>query len=320
MADILSLALPFFGLIFLGFASGRIGKLPEEGMAWLNFFIIYLALPALFFQLISRTPIEELANWRFVISTTLCTFAAFALAFFVGLWLRRGNWPEATIAGLIGGYANIGYMGPGLTLAALGPQATVPTALIFVFDNALLFTLVPFLMASAGVQKESTFATILFVLRRVFTHPFIIATILGVLAAWAHWTPPSALDRMLEFLRNAAAPCALFTLGLTVALRPFTGVPREVSALIFIKLVLHPLLIWLALAALGGFNPTWVYTAVLMASLPPALNCYVMARQYNVYLEQSSNGILLGTIASVLTVTALLYLIERKLLPLALFP
>ena len=41
-------------------------------------------------------------------------------------------------------------MGPGLTLAPLGPKAAVPTALIFVFDNALLFTLVPFLMALGG--------------------------------------------------------------------------------------------------------------------------------------------------------------------------
>jgi malonate transporter len=318
--DVFGLALPFFGLIFLGYISGRIGKLPEDGMAWLNFFILYLALPALFFQLVSRTPIEELANWRFVLSTTVCTFAAFALAFVVGLWLRNGNWPEATIAGVVGAYANVGYMGPGLTLAALGPQATVPTALIFVFDCTLFFTLVPFLMAAAGVQKESTFATILFVLRRVFTHPFIIATILGVIAAWAHWTPPLPLDRMLDFLKNAAAPCALFTLGITVALRPFTGVPREVSALILIKLILHPLLIWLVLAFLGGFDPVWIYTAVLMASLPPALNTFIMARQYNVYLEQSSNGILIGTIASVLTVTALLYLIERKLLPLTFFP
>ncbi len=190
----------------------------------------------------------------------------------------------------------------------------------FVFDCTLFFTLVPFLMAASGVQKESTFSTILFVLRRIFTHPFIIATILGVLAAWAHWTPPSAIDRMLDFLKNAAAPCALFTLGLTVALRPFTGVPREVSALILIKLILHPLLIWLVLASIGDFNPIWLYTAVLMASLPPALNAFIMARQYNVYLEQSSNGILMGTIASVLTVTGLLYLIERKLLPLTLFP
>jgi hypothetical protein len=31
-------------------------------------------------------------------------------------------------------------MGPGLTLAALGPSAIVPTALIFVFDNTLHFT------------------------------------------------------------------------------------------------------------------------------------------------------------------------------------
>jgi malonate transporter len=317
--DVFGLALPFFGLIFLGYISGRIGKLPEDGMAWLNFFILYLALPALFFQLVSRTPIEELANWRFVAATTVCTFTAFILAFVVGLKLRNGNWPEATIAGVVGAYANVGYMGPGLTLAALGPQATVPTALIFVFDCTLFFTLVPFLMAAAGVRNESTFRTILFVLRRVFTHPFIIATILGVLAAWAHWTPPLPLDRMLDFLKNAAAPCALFTLGITVALRPFTGVPREVSALIFIKLILHPVMIWLVLAFLGGFDPIWLYTAVLMASLPPALNAFIMARQYNVYLEQSSNGILIGTIASVLTVTALLYLIERKLLPLSLF-
>jgi len=319
MADILSLALPFFGLIALGFVSGKIGKIPEDGMAWLNFFILYVALPALFFQLISRTPIEELANWRFVIATTLCTFISFVLAFLVGLWARNGNWPEATIAGVVGSYANVGYMGPGLTLAALGPQATVPTALIFTFDSTLFFALVPFLMASAGVEKKGFATTSLFVLRRVFTHPFIVATILGVVAAWAHWTPPVAIDKMLEFLKNAAAPCALFTLGVTVALRPFTGIPREVPALLVIGLLLHPLLVWLVLGTMGNLNPVWVYTAVLMAGLPPALNAFIMARQYNAYIEESSNGILIGTIASVLTVTALLYLIERKLLPVVLF-
>ncbi len=320
MADILSLALPFFGVIFLGYVSGKLGKIPEEGMAWLNFFILYLALPALFFQLISRTPIEELANWRFVVITTLCTMACFALAFVIGLWTRRGNWPEATIAGVVGSYANVGYMGPGIALAALGAQATVPTALIVAFDSTFFFAVVPFLMAAAGVEKKGTFATALFVLRRVFTHPFIVATILGVVAAWAHWTPPVAIDRMLEFLKNAAAPCALFTLGVTVALRPLTGIPREVPALLLVGLIVHPLLVWFAMAMIGGINPVWVYTAVLLAGLPPALNAFIMARQYGTYIEEASNGILIGTIASVLTVTALLYLIERKLLPVVLFP
>lgn len=319
MADILGLALPFFGLIALGFMSGKFAGIPEDGMAWLNFLVLYMALPALFFQTMSRTPIEELANWRFIAATVSCTLVTFLLAFLLGLWLR-GNAREATIAGVVGGYANVGYMGPGLTLAALGPEATVPTALIFVFDSTLFFTLVPLMMAATGSEKKGFAHTALLILKRVFTHPFIVATLIGVGAAALHWTPPAAIDRTLEFLRNAAAPCALFALGVTVSMRPFTETPREVPVLIALKLILHPLLIWLLLASLGGFSATWIYTAVLMAALPSALNAFVMARQYNVYVQQASNGVLLCTIASVLTVTAMLYLIERKLLPLTLFP
>lgn len=319
MADILGLALPFFGLIALGFISGKFAGIPEDGMAWLNFLVLYMALPALFFQTMSRTPIEELANWRFIAATATCTLITFALAFLVGLWLRK-NAREATIAGVVGGYSNVGYMGPGLTLAALGSEATVPTALIFVFDSTLFFTLVPVMMAATGKEKKGAAHTALLILRRVFTHPFIVATLVGVGAAALHWTPPAAIDRTLEFLKNAAAPCALFTLGVTVALRPFTETPREVPVLLAIKLLLHPVLIWFLLATLGGFSPVWVYTAVLMAALPTALNAFVMARQYDVYIEQASNGVLLCTIASVLTVTGLLYLIERKILPVTLFP
>jgi malonate transporter len=319
MADVFSLALPFFGLIALGFASGKFARMPEDGMAWLNFLVIYLALPALFFQTMSQTPIEELANARFIAATVCCTFLTFIVALLVAAWMRNGNWREATIAGVVGGYANVGYMGPGLTLAALGSQATVPTALIFVFDSTLFFTLVPVMMAATGTEKRGALHTALLILKRVFTHPFIVATLIGVAAAAAHWTPPAAIFKTLEFLRNAAAPCALFALGVTVALRPFTETPREIPLMIAIKLLLHPFLIWALLMALGGFDPIWVYTAVLMAALPPALNAFVMASQYGVYVQPASNGVLVGTIASVLTVTALLYLIERKLLPVVLF-
>ena len=73
------------------------------------------------------------------------------------------------------------------------------------------------------------------------------------------------------------------------------------------KLVIHPLMVWAAMTWIGGFDPVWVYTAVLMAALPPALNTFVMARQYDVYVERASNLIMAGTVASVFTVTALLY-------------
>ena len=53
--------------------------------------------------------------------------------------IRRGDMAGSTIAALAGGYGNIGYMGPGLALATLGPAAAVPVALIFCFDTIFSF-------------------------------------------------------------------------------------------------------------------------------------------------------------------------------------
>ena len=85
--------------------------------------------------------------------------------------IRGGRIDESTIAGLAGGYGNIGYMGPGLALATLGAQAAVPVALIFCFDTLLLFSLVPFMMAVASPEKKSIGSVALDVVRRIGTNP-----------------------------------------------------------------------------------------------------------------------------------------------------
>ena len=48
MIDVLNLALPYFGVIFIGFACGKLKSIPEQGLAWMNFFLLYISLPALF--------------------------------------------------------------------------------------------------------------------------------------------------------------------------------------------------------------------------------------------------------------------------------
>lgn len=320
MNQVLSLAMPFFGLIFLGYLGGKIVRLPTEGLAWLNIFIVYFALPALFFQLLSETPFEQLAQWSFVFTTTFATYCVFLVAFVIGFLVTRGNIKDATIQGLLGSYSNIGYMGPGLTLAALGPSAAVPTALIFCFDNILLFTLVPLLMALASTQHVSGWSLTAGILKRIFLHPFILATIAGVVAAYFQYKPPQAIDTILTYLRSAAAPCALFALGVTVALRPLRRIPAEFPALAFCKLVFHPALVLVLLSALGNFDPVWVATAVLMSALPPALNVFVLAQQYQVYVERASSSILLGTVISVVTLTSVLYLVTNDMVPYDLFP
>ena len=318
MIDVLNLALPYFGLIFLGFACGKLQRIPDTGLAWMNFFIIYVALPCLFYRIVAQTPLEELTRLSYVVGTSLATAVAFAIAFAISL-LARDRLQNATIAGLAGGYGNIGYMGPGLALSTLGAEAAAPVALIFCFDSILLFSLVPFLMALAGTDKKSFAENALLVLKRIVLHPFIVATVLGVVSAALHFEPPVALDRLMQFLQNAAAPCALFVLGVTVALRPMQRMPREVPVIVLVKLTLHPIIVLAILSLLGPFPQTWVYAAVLMAALPPALNVFILARQYDCWVEQASSAVLIGTVLSVFTLTTVMWLVKAGLLPLQLF-
>ena len=54
-------------------------------------------------------------------------------------------------------------------------------ALIFCFDNIILFTMVPLLMALARPQRMSVPAIALEVVRRVALHPLIVASALASL-------------------------------------------------------------------------------------------------------------------------------------------
>jgi predicted permease len=319
MMDVAGLALPFFGLIFLGFLAGRIWRRDEDELGWLNIFVIYFALPALFFQLISKTPIEELANGRFVFATTLATYTAFAIAFTFALARSGGSIAEATVQAMVGGYGNVGYMGPPLALVALGPAAAAPAALVFCFDVALVFTLAPFMMAVSGTPDTPLRRILADIPRKVFLHPFILATLAGVAGAALEIRPPEPIERLLQALAGSAAPCALFALGVTVASRPLKRIPGELPVLIAIKLALHPAIVFGVLAFLGGFDRVWVETAVLMAALPPAATIYVIATQYRTYVLRASSAILIGTAASVFTVTGVLYLVTHDMLPTTLF-
>jgi len=310
MVDILNLALPYFGLIFIGFACGKTRGLPESGLAWMNFFLLYVSLPALLFRIMSETPFSELNNPPFLIATTLATVSAFVLAMVAGRIIGELSLRKATMAGLAGAYGNIGYMGPGLALAVLGAKAAAPTALIFCCDSIFLFAIVPLLMALTDREHPSFLHAIGLAARQIVLNPLIMSAVLGALVAAFHIPLPTALDRTLLFLQNAAAPTALFVLGVTVALRPFDRVPWEVPGVIAIKLLIHPLIVFSLMLLFGPFAQPWAATAVLMAALPPALNVFVIARQNNTWIEPASVAVLIGTFASVVTLTSVMWFIQ----------
>ena len=308
MFQVVELVVPLFGLILLGYVAGRLKRLPVEGLAWMNFFIVYIALPALFFNILASTPVSEFANVNYLLHTTLGTFLIFALCFSVARLVRKANVQSATIQGFAGAYGNIGYMGPPLAIAAFGPQAGVPVALVFCLDNALHFTLAPTLMAMGSNDKRRVLPLVGGIVFKIFSHPFILASLAGILAAYFSYRPPAPVATLLDSLSNAAAPCALFVMGVTTAMRPLKRVPVEIAWLVPIKLILHPLLMYLLLLNVPDLDPVWLHSAVLLAALPSATNVFVLAQQYGVWEERASSAVVISTGLSIVSVTTYLYL------------
>jgi malonate transporter len=320
MSEVIALVLPFFGLIFAGFVAAVLVRQPIEALGWMNTFVVYIALPALFFQLVAKTPFERLTEWTFIFGAVFSTYIVFALMFIASVLFTRGEIAQSTIRGLASAYGNIGYMGPGLALLAFGPEAAVPVALIFCFENIMHFSVTPTMMALAGSEKGRFFSVAFGVLTKIVLHPFIIATGSGVAAAYFAYQPPEAVDRLLEYLSNAAAPCALFAMGVTLALRPIKRVPVEIVPITLLKLVVHPALCYVTLSWIGNFSEIWIFSAVLLAALPSATNVFVIAQQYGVWVQRASASILITTLISVGTVTGLLFLMRSGMLPPDLFP
>ena len=99
VVDVLNLALPYFGLIFIGFACGKDKGLPESGLSWMNFFLLYVSLPALLFDIMSKTPFAELNNPPFSSERRRADGAILA---------RADTWIEpASVAVLIGTFASM---------------------------------------------------------------------------------------------------------------------------------------------------------------------------------------------------------------------
>jgi hypothetical protein len=317
MSEIINLALPFFALIALGVFASRRWNVGEQGLAWLNIFLVYFALPSLIFLVVAAAPFEQLINWPFISATTAVTVFAFLAVVILARLLFGSPLKEATLQGTAGSYGNVGYMGLPLAVAFFGPEAAVPAALVFCFDCAVQFVLTAFLATLAHEENEDAHwrDVACRILVQVATHPFIVATVIGVVASAAEFKAPGAIGTVLDMLMRSAGPTALFALGVTVGLRRFEGVGPDLALVTVMKVLVQPVLAYVVVGMVPGVPPLWLHVAVMMAALPTASNAFILASQYKSYVQGASTAVIVTTVASAVTIPLLVYAFKAGVLP-----
>jgi len=308
--SILNTALPFFALIFCGYGAGRLKLLDETAAAGVNTFVFYFALPAFLLSLMSSSPIGEVVNGSFIGAYVTASLAVFTLAALVGRWLFEIGRAEAAVQGLAAVLANTGYMGIPLISAVFGREAAVPIVVGLTLDGVLMIPLGIVIIESSKGRAEGLSYTVLTTLSALARNPLILSIFAGLALSTSGLTPPEPVTNFLDLLGGTAGPCALFALGATLAGRQVAGGAAEVSYMTFMKLVVHPAVLFFTTTLLFGVDPFWATAALLGAALPIAANVFIVARQYDVYVVRTSSAILVSTAVSIFSVSALLLVLH----------
>src|SRR5215210_3046309 len=311
MQSILNTALPFFALIFCGYAAGRLRLLDETAAAGVNTFVFYFALPAFLFGLMSSSPIGEVVNGPFIGAYVTASLAViFTLAALVGRWLFEVDRAEAAVQGLAAVLPNTGYMGIPLISAVFGREAAVPIVVGLTLDGVLMIPLGIMIIESSKGHTEGPIHTVLTTFSALARNPLILSIFAGLAFSATGLTPPEPVTNFLELLGGTAGPCALFALGATLAGRQVAGGAAEVSYMTLMKLAVHPAALLLTTTLLFDVDPLWATAALLGAALPIVANVFIVARQYDVYVARTSSAILVSTAVSMISVSALLLVLH----------
>ncbi|MFB0488248.1 malonate transporter [Methylobacterium sp. OAE515] len=314
MLSTLLVVLPIFALIFAGWLARRIGVLGAAATTELNRFVVFLALPALLFDVTAHAHWSAIWKPGFIGAFGLSSLAIFALT----VLIRRGEGrplADAALDGLNAGYANTGFMGFPLALVAFGPEALAPTTVATILTVCAVFA-VAIVLIETGLRREAAAAgqggargpVWRTVGRSLLRNPLLVAPALGALVPSLGLALPTPVETFLKLLGGAASPCALVALGLFLAQKRGrqSGQGRVAGLLVGLKLAAHPLLAYGLGRYLFDLPPLLLHVAVLMAALPTGTGPFMLAEFYRREADLTATVVLVSTVLAVLTVSGYL--------------
>ena len=234
------------------------------------------------------------------------------------VFCRRGVGP-GVIAGLSCSACNAAFVGLPIVsnLFPGNASAMLIAGLCTLTPNVVMIIGQSRLDALAGSLAWSGGNPLKFVgkLLRVFIlgNPILLSTLAGIALSASGlglWAP---IDRAVSLVGYTAAPCMLLALGLdlrqklVVATRQAHGhAMLRLSWFVLCKLLVHPLLCWAMLAALG-VSGLWLVISVIISATATALVVTVIAEVYSTVPEESALTAVVANGLSIVTLTGFVW-------------
>lgn len=314
MLSILAVTFPFFALVLCGFVATRRGLLPLVAIPGLNTFVLYFALPCMLYRFGAQTPIAQLLDPVVASVYLLCSLLVVGIS--IAATRQRWGWNDAAFGALVAAFPNSGFMGVPLLVALLG-QASAGTVILTTALDMVVTTSLCIALSRLGQGEGGAAQALRNALKGMLTNPMPWSIAFGAVASALAFELPGPIDRTVAMLAAAASPVALFTIGAVLARSQMNQheqvAPRHYVPLALVKLIVHPLLVWLACLAAraSGFEiaPLAMTTLVLVAALPSASNVSLLTERFGAHGGRVARIILVSTVLAFVTFSAAVRLV-----------
>ena len=282
-----------FLLTGVGIAVRRFKVLPESARDVLTDLVIYIALPC------------NLAYaFRVDVDQTLVRGMA---AIFAGAWLIQGvSWilsrllynhypgPAKKVLQYATVCSNGGFLGNPVAESVFGSTGLM-YASIFLIPQRIF-------MWSAGISLFTQAPDRKSLIKKVATHPCIIAVYIGLILMVAKPSLPAALDKTIISLGNCTTPLSMLMVGMILAdMKDYRSLfAWDVIRYTIIRLLVLPGIMFLG-CRLCGLDSMVTGVSVLMTAMPAACMSTVLAAKYHGDVLFASKCVVFSTAMTLVT-------------------
>ena len=174
------------------------------------------------------------------------------------------------------GYAmlcsNAGFLGNAITEGVFGMVGLRLTSIYLIPQRIMMW--------SEGLAMYSGISDKKAALKKVLTHPCVVACVLGLLAMAAHIEIPSILVTPIQSIGRCNTPLTMLMIGMILSEIDWKHmVDKTIARFAVHRLVLMPLIVWLACLILG-LSKQVTGVSVLLAAMPAGATTTMLSAKY----------------------------------------
>src|SRR5262245_26315907 len=308
MLDIIAAALlPAIATVLLGYVAARRHDLNPKDAQVLNRMVLTYALPLAIFVDTVRTPRAELiADLPLLVVLAAAVVGIYGIVLLLWLFWLRSSLGESALAALIASAPNGPFVGPAVLGELYGSASGIPIAIsgLLLYLTVAPLTVVLLMRDQAGsTQRSPSFASAII---DAVKQPIVWVPVLGLAIALIGLPVPQLAAKSLALFGHTTAGVALFASGVILSGYAVSASP-QVLALVSVKNIVQPALVWAALFFLGYSNPL-LGEAVVTAALPVVVLVAILSVQYHVGEQQAASALLISMLFSLITLSGFIFL------------